>query len=417
MWFESRYLWFPKDPALPDDYEDALAVSQSRRSIAIADGVSTAIFSRRWAELITTKAISEPISFTDELDTDSDRLRNWLEDLQKRWRSDVKPNSLPWHQKPKAVSIGAQTTLLSASLNDCSDQSDEASHEAGQLRSKLRVDAIGDCNLFLVREGKRIKSFPIQTSDAFSEPPNVISSITNPGASADHFQSLDMFCFEGDLLVFCSDAVGLWATRIYEQGEEVEWLKYWDNQIEWQEEICTARDRAPSDPMRMRVDDCTLLLLKIIKEKPERLDEDLSPQDAAAGFELLIKTEEEQKLTVSSEPVEGSKDEDSNNFAQEPTNAQLEDKNESQSKNDSESNRPEEFYPTAETGNLDESNSSSAPKTAQGYSEENDQIKSESGFPVIEEVKSSSNEKSEHTGLFRRQLIRIRSYLDKKREQ
>lgn len=416
MWFESRHLWFPKDPSLPGDYEDALAVSQSRRAIAIADGVSTAIFSRRWSELVTTKAILEPFSFTDDLDSDSDRLCIWLEDLQKTWRSDVKPNSLPWHQQPKAVSIGGQTTLLFASLNDVSDQSDEAPHGTEQ-RSKLRVDAIGDCNLFLIRDGQKTQSFPIQTSDAFSEPPNVISSITKPGAIADHFQSLDTDCFEGDLLVFCSDAVGLWATRSYEQGDQVDWLKYWDNPIEWQQEICTARERSPSDPMRMRVDDCTLLLLKIIKEKPKQIDEDLFPKDSLAGFELLIKTEEKQELVVDPEPTEGPKDEDSNNFEQEPTNAQLEDKNESQSKNDSESNRPEESYPTAETGNLDESNASSAPKTAEGYSEENDQIESESGLPVIEEVKSSSNKKPEHTGFFKRQLIRIGSYLDKKREQ
>ena len=159
MWFEPRHLWFPKDPSLPGDYEDALAVSQSRRTIAIADGVSTAIFSRRWAELVTTKAILEPISFTGDLNTDSEQLSIWLEDLQKTWRSDVKPNSLPWHQQPKAISIGGQTTLLFASLNDLPDRSDEDTHGTEPLRSKLRVDAIGDCNLFLIRDGQKTGLF------------------------------------------------------------------------------------------------------------------------------------------------------------------------------------------------------------------------------------------------------------------
>ena len=39
MWFEPRHLWFLKDPSLPGDYEDALAVSQSRRTIAIRRGL------------------------------------------------------------------------------------------------------------------------------------------------------------------------------------------------------------------------------------------------------------------------------------------------------------------------------------------------------------------------------------------
>jgi hypothetical protein len=384
VWFEFRHLWFPKDPSLPGDYEDALAVSQSRRTIAIADGVSTAIFSRRWAELVTTKAILEPISFTGDLDADSDRLSIWLEDLQKTWRSDVKPNSLPWHQQPKAVSIGGQTTLLFASLSECEDQEDEHAHEAGQLRSKLRVDAIGDCNLFLIREGQKILSFPIQTSEAFSEPPNIISSIARPGATADQFKSLDTLCSKDDLLVFCSDAVGLWATRLYEHGEEVDWMKFWGNPTAWQDEIYTGRLRLPSDPMRMRVDDCTLVMARLVNESPEQMAADIFPMEAASGFEILIDLkEDDQEVEASRCLTEVTEKEPNDTSEQQYESGQLNDATQSKSNDDSESNLSDKVRQKNSTIVLDETNSLAASEVCQTGSDKSGCEESEADCLIV----------------------------------
>ena len=41
----SRVFWLPKDPGYAEEYEDACALDEERGRVAIADGVSSAIFS------------------------------------------------------------------------------------------------------------------------------------------------------------------------------------------------------------------------------------------------------------------------------------------------------------------------------------------------------------------------------------
>ena len=77
MRFRSHQSWFPKEIDFPREYEDASARSEKLGRAVIADGVSTAIFSRTWAQLLTRTAVANPPPITDDAG-----LMSWVGDLQ-----------------------------------------------------------------------------------------------------------------------------------------------------------------------------------------------------------------------------------------------------------------------------------------------------------------------------------------------
>jgi hypothetical protein len=277
MRFRSHQCWFPKDAEFPGEYEDASARSEKHGRAIVADGVSSAIFSRAWARLLTRSAVAEPPDLKSE-----DAIQAWLVPLQQEWRKGINFAGLPWHQKPKATSIGAQTTLLMVAIDPLADGGDPA----GEYR--LRASGIGDCVLFLVRDGRKAFSFPLTSAAEFAEPPQIFSSIAKGIAYVDKFRHLDDRCRIGDLLVVCSDAVGLWAMEEYEAGREVDWMRYWENDEAWQADIQALRERrADEHGNRMRVDDCTLLLLQVVAEESLPEEPDVQPDRSDEPFMLI----------------------------------------------------------------------------------------------------------------------------------
>jgi len=279
MRFRSHQSWFPKDEEFPGDYEDASSCSEKFGRAIVADGVSSAIFSRTWARLLTRSAVNDPPDLTSE-----EAIWAWLSPLQQEWRKGINFQSLPWHQKPKAISTGAQSTLIVVAI----DPLQEKAESGGEYR--LRASAIGDCVLFLIREGTKVLSFPLIAADEFKQPPHILSSIAKGVHYADKFQHLDDRCRVGDLLVICSDAVGLWAMEEYENGRHVDWMRYWGNDAAWYEDILALRTTSPRDDRTsMRVDDCTLLLLEIITETTHEDEPDLQPDRSDEPFILVLR--------------------------------------------------------------------------------------------------------------------------------
>lgn len=306
MRFRSHQSWFPKEIDLPNDYEDASARSEKAGRAVIADGVSSAIFSRTWARLLTRTAVANPPPVTDDA-----ALMQWVGDLQKLWREGINFKALPWNLKPKAASTGAQATLLFieiepgavSAVNEAAGGGGAASEAAaGQSASgdgetggrcldkpaeyRLRAHALGDCNLFLIRDGGKILSFPMSDSASFAAPPEVFSSIAKGIAYAGKFQHLDSRCREGDLLVACTDAIGLWAMQEYEAGRQVDWMRYWGNDEAWQADIRHHRALPAGAEGRMRIDDCTLLLLQVVAETADESEPDMQPDRSDEVFVL-----------------------------------------------------------------------------------------------------------------------------------
>jgi hypothetical protein len=252
MFFEHRAFWLPKDVSRSEEFQDAWCVDEERGVAAIADGVSSSLFSASWARILTRAVVDDP-PYVD----DPQSLPEWFNLHRKAWSEPIDEGSLAWHQKPK-FKLGAQTTLLWIEIY-VADPEATGTRDASQVYAY----AIGDTCLFHVRDDKVIRAFPICDSQAFQQDPQVIASIDQQRDHLLEFDKLETYCQAGDYLVLCTDAVAAWATARMENGAPPKWRSYWNrSQEEWQQEIIDLRQR-----QEMRADDATLLLLKILDRK------------------------------------------------------------------------------------------------------------------------------------------------------
>jgi hypothetical protein len=253
MRFEARTFWLPKDAGETAQYQDAFALDAESGRAAIADGVSSAIFSGPWARLLTLGVIAEPPPLTDGA-----AFQTWLADKRAAWANSIDASKLTWYQRPKMVD-GAMTTLLWLELLPV-----EANAAGLATRYELHSFAIGDSCLFHLRGGELLYWFPLESSSEFGLNPAVVGSVDRQLDHLLEFKARDHDCLPGDLLVLATDAVALWAVERQESGEAVDWSRYWDYpDDDWRAEIFSLRDAK-----QMRFDDSTLVLLRVIEEQP-----------------------------------------------------------------------------------------------------------------------------------------------------
>jgi hypothetical protein len=284
MLFNTHQRWFPRDPNTPELYEDASAISRRHNRAVIADGVSSAIFSRSWARLLTRAAVvSPPLTDNDE------SLLPWVTELQHRWSQGIDFNRLGWSQREKLRRTGGQSTLMIVDIRQMPLDEREADGNAEEYR--LVAHSIGDCCLYLVREGEKIFSFPMTDSAAFEASPYAFSSIARGIPYAERFQDLDTRCRVGDLVVLCTDAIASWAMREYEAGKPVDWLRYRDNETAWQEDLLALRNIGPAEGRnRLVVDDCTLVILEITADHVDESVAEIEPDKSDEPFALIGQT-------------------------------------------------------------------------------------------------------------------------------
>lgn len=283
MRFHSHQCWFPRDAKKPLDYEDASTRSDKWGRAVIADGVSSAIFSRIWAQLLTRTAVLNPPTFDSNED-----VAEWLKPLQLSWQDEIRQAKITvplWAVMPKISSVGGQATFLGIQLESILENDVLVTD-----RYRLLAHAIGDSVLYVVRDSERILSFPITESKTFEEPPWAFSSLVKNVKYKDHIHRLATECRVGDLLVLCTDAIGKWSMQEYEEGRQVDWMRYWENDTAWHQDICRLRTKQSSEPgPRLVVDDCTLLLLEVVAETPVENEPDTACDRSDEPFILLAK--------------------------------------------------------------------------------------------------------------------------------
>ena len=251
MPFESRAFALAKDTEQPQQYEDSYALDPRRGIVVVADGVSSAIFSRAWAAILTEAVVADP---PDVLNPEA--FAAWMQQRRQTWSGQIDVAGLAWFQKAKMAS-GAFSTLLWVQL---SVPEHEVEGAFGAIR--LQCFAIGDSCLFHVRDGQLVRSFPIQHSSELQADPLVLGSLDLNHDHLMQFVSLDEYCYADDLLVLCTDAVADWVLRTYESEAAIDWDHYWQLSPEqWASEIIQLRDR-----QAMRYDDATMVILQVGKE-------------------------------------------------------------------------------------------------------------------------------------------------------
>ncbi|HQU46703.1 MAG TPA: hypothetical protein PK867_28110 [Pirellulales bacterium] len=267
MRFEYRTFWLAKDADEPTQYQDAFDLDSELGRAAIADGVSSTIFSGPWARLLALAAVAEPPPLED-----SAAFQTWMAENRTAWINNIDTSKLTWYQRPK-MADGAMTTLLWLELLP-----DETNDEELATRYQLQAYAIGDSCLFHVRDEATLYWFPLESSTEFGLNPAVVASVDRQLDHLLEFKARSQECLPGDLLVLTTDAVALWAIERHESGEAVDWPRYWDlSDEEWRAEIFALRDAK-----QMRFDDSTLVLLRVIEERPAPVTwpVELEPLDA-----------------------------------------------------------------------------------------------------------------------------------------
>jgi len=253
MFFQGKSFWLAKDAAQAEQYQDAFALDERRGVAAIADGVSSSLFSAPWAKILADAVVASPPDVHN-----ADSLFPWLAEQRQRWNDAVDTDNLAWHQKAK-LQQGAQSTLLWARILP----PDDRDRQCPDL-PRLQCFAIGDCLLLHARGSQMLRAFPIEQSAAFDENPQVLTSIESKQDQALAFHRLYDYCEPGDLLILCTDAIGAWAIKALEDGATLLWRDFWEmSHDDWAAYIGRLRETG-----RMRYDDATMLILRVCE--PQR---------------------------------------------------------------------------------------------------------------------------------------------------
>jgi hypothetical protein len=184
-----------------DDNKDSVTYSEKFNRFALSDGVSGASYSREWAHLLTTGFVKNPF-----VKNDFD-IKSWITPLQIAWYNTVPWESLqskstPEYMLRKAEDGGAATFLggLFFTINE---------------KTILKICALGDTNLFLVRGNENILSFPLTVSEEFGIDPDMFFSLpkdVNDPTSSQVGKLLytEIDIQKDDLLICASDSISNW---------------------------------------------------------------------------------------------------------------------------------------------------------------------------------------------------------------
>jgi serine/threonine protein phosphatase PrpC len=271
---ESRVFSLAKDAQCPDENQDAWRIDPAAGIAVLADGVASGIFSRQWAGILAEAALVAPPDFQDR-----DALQTWLAQRRKEWQDSIDTTGLAWHQKAK-LREGAFSTLLWVQFDPRGETGLPPNDGVldAETGRPLKCYAIGDSCLFVVRHGRMIRSFPVETAQQLQADPLVLGSTDLGRDRLIEFVRLEMACQPGDLIVMCTDGVADWALRLDASGNPPPWKDYWEMSEEaWRNEV--ERLRATR---HMRYDDATLILLRLA-EKPAAEPEPPPAEDASGA--------------------------------------------------------------------------------------------------------------------------------------
>jgi len=246
MLFETRCHWQPKDLGYEREYEDAYCADAEAGRLAIADGVSSAIFSKSWAALLSHLAVAAPPAIED-----IDAVELWLSRLRKQWTKEISYKSLRWMQRDKLQRVGGgSATLLWVELR-------QSEHD--EFSFNYEVVAFGDCCLFHIRDNQLLHSFPMTDASQFDLTPDSLRSFEISETKAIECQMETGECREGDFLILTTDAFAEWALREEAIKSPVDWMSLWeDSPIAWDQRIKQLRQQTS-----IRVDDTTIVLARI----------------------------------------------------------------------------------------------------------------------------------------------------------
>ena len=281
-------LWTQKMGNTPEQWEDAHASDPAAGVAAVADGASSGIYCRTWADQLARRFVAERPDLRDPV-----ALGKWVHGLRGEWRAAIEYDTLNWSKQRKVDEVGAAATLLGLELGPA---------DAGG-NHPWRACAVGDASLFWVRDGKLHASFPVVAADQFGSAPLLVRS--NPG-----FKTLAVaaagVCRPGDRFLLATDAVAARLFKSAANGPGPEWERFESlDEATWRDELDGLRKAND-----MVNDDCTLVALRVVggsgQESGVRSQESETSRDSDNHQESEDSRDSDNKDTAPKPEMPGS---------------------------------------------------------------------------------------------------------------
>ena len=229
--------------------KDSVDFNKFNGAFCISDGVSGASFSRDWSKLIVSNFIENPFETNDV------ELSSWLGPIQKKWFDLV-----PWEKLQEKgegfyekAQDGGSATFLGGHILEIEKQ------------IILKLWAIGDSNLFVIRDWMCVDSFPIDDFEEFGIDPDMLFSMSKSIDDKITCMKGTMIFKEfnlkkGDILIAASDSISEWFLKNKENPSDQPWIELCginslDEFKNWVEDKVKCKN--------MKNDDSTLLVVEI----------------------------------------------------------------------------------------------------------------------------------------------------------
>lgn len=249
--------WLPRAGSRVEEYEDAFypkrtgTRSAKRMRFAVADGASESLLSGMWADLLVrTWCRSKRLRPAEMIAT---AMSGWQGEMTAYLEGrELHERPIQWFEEP-GLAKGAHATLIGLDLNAASSRS-----------GTWTAVALGDSCVFQVREGRLLKSFPMETSGEFSTSPKLVPS--RPHLLAKALANLDQTEGKwqaGDVFFLATDAIAAWFLAAAEGG-----MAPWSTLAEFEceaPELFAAWVGEQRGLSQLRNDDVTLVRVEVVE--------------------------------------------------------------------------------------------------------------------------------------------------------
>ncbi|MBA4186795.1 MAG: hypothetical protein C0467_02130 [Planctomycetaceae bacterium] len=237
----ARGMWTQKMGNTPEQWEDAYATEPASGVAVVADGASSGIYCRTWADRLARSFITDRPDVRDPI-----ALNKWVHGLRAEWRAAIDYDKLNWSKKAKVDETGAAATFLSL----------EVGPPDASGNRPWRACAVGDASMFWIRNGRLRATFPVVAADQFGSAPMLIRS--NAGYKTLTLSAAGV-CRPGDRFLLATDAV---AARLFKSAAATDgpdWSRFETiDETAWRDELDVLRKAND-----MVNDDCTLVTLRV----------------------------------------------------------------------------------------------------------------------------------------------------------
>ena len=302
---EAKKFSIEKKDEKVDQNKDSVDFNMNNGLFCVSDGVSGDSFSGNWSRLIVGNFMKNPFVTNDV------ELLSWIGPVQLEWF-----NQVPWEemrlkkefQNTEKAYRGAGATFLGGHILRINKQ------------IILKTWAIGDCNLFIIRDRDCIFSFPLDDFNKFGNHPDRLLSISNkienkidtPSATPppttpkytnkkiddktdDKYSSSkgslifkEFNLQKDDIIIAASDAISEWFLKNCLNPNDQPWIELCNlNNID--EFRTWVKDKR--DSKNIKNDDSTLLIVKISKinicEKCEKEKNSSTDESCKCGIKII----------------------------------------------------------------------------------------------------------------------------------